>query len=94
MTHRHAPRITLRIVIAHMQNMQQLLRSDMKELEQRLSAQMNNIEIRLSRRIGILNEKVDQRHVNLLGQIDMIDSRLVDIEVKEIPELKRAIRKR
>ena len=55
MTRRCAPGITLRIVIAHMQNMQQVLRSDMQSIRNDLKS----AEGRLSGRISMLEDKVD-----------------------------------
>lgn len=72
--------ITLLTVLQHMQAM-----------EQRLIERIEGVRDDLSGRIDRLEAKVDHNHIQVTAQLDAIDRRLDDVEVVEIPKLKKAV---
>ncbi len=68
--------ITWAIVLQHMQGM-----------EQRLVERIDGVEIKVDR----LAVKVDQNHAILSTQIANMDARLDDLEVVQVPKLKKAV---
>ncbi len=73
--------ITPAILLQHMQGMEQRLRTDfsvaIKESEQRLR--------------NDFSEKIESSEQRIIRQIDGIDERLDDIEVVQIPMLKKVV---
>ena len=70
------PRITLRMIFEHVQNLSQR----MGDMEQSLRESINRVE-----------KKVDRNHLQVMSQLDTIDSRLDHLEVVEMPKVKRTI---
>ena len=68
--------ITLQTVLRHMQAM-----------ESRMMERFDAIDTRFDR----LEAKVDRNHAQLTFQIDAIDRRLDEVEVTEVPALKKAV---
>ena len=85
------PRITLRIVFEHILHMEQRLTQRIDGVEQRLTKRIDGVESSLTQRIDKLERKVDRNHIQISAQIDALDKRLDDLEVVQIPTLKRAI---
>ncbi len=85
-TRKPSARITLRIVLQHVQAMRQEVTSRFDKVEGRLNTMGNDIKR--------LEWRMDRNHSLLVYQIDNIDKRLDDIEVVQIPKLKKALRMR
>ena len=75
--------VTVQVLLQHMQGMQHALTREIRAVRDELKADLSGTNIRLDR----LERKVD-----LLGiQIENIDGRFDDLEVVEVPKLKKVI---
>lgn len=72
--------IPLTTILQHMQGM-----------EQRLLATMDKRFGDVNDRLERLEKKVDQNYANLSAQIANIDERLDDLEVVQVPTIKKAV---
>ena len=80
--------VTPEIILDHMRGMEVRIRTEVKQeigaSEGRLCQEIGAMEVRL-------NNRIDRVYVNLTTQIDGIDHRLDDIEVFQLPKLKKAV---
>lgn len=72
--------ITLKTILEHMRVMEDRLLTEIQEVRSDLGA----TEARL-------NTRIDRMEHNLTTQIDGLDRRLDDIEVSQIPQLKKVV---
>ncbi len=79
--------ITLKTILEHMRAMEDRLISRIEGAEDRLGSRIEKVETGLKN----LNFKVDQNHVQVMTQLDNIDARLDDLEVVQVPKLKKAV---
>lgn len=63
----------------------------MRGMEGRLIQHIDSVKSELTVRMDRLADKVGRIHVNLSTQIDGIDRRLDDLEVIQVPKLKKAV---
>jgi hypothetical protein len=82
--------VTGRILLSHMQGMQQNMKQHMQDMEQRLNQRIDKLDLKVDR----LDEKLGRKIDLLSVQIGNIDERLDDIEVVQLPKLKKATRMR
>ncbi len=75
-TKKSTARITLRTVLEHVQAQ---------------GAKLVSLEKEMKKEFKIVNEKIEGAERRLTRQIDGIDERLDDVEVTEIPKLKKAV---
>ena len=75
-----AQRITLRVVLQHMENMQSVLLKEIRKVDSRVDG--------LGRRMDVFEQKADRRHRLVMTGLDNIDRRLDDVEVKELPRIR------
>ena len=79
--------ITAQVLLTHMQGMEQRLTEKIEGVETRLNGKIDGVETRLEKRIDGVERKVDMA----LIQIGNIDERLDDLEVVQVPKLKKAV---
>lgn len=75
--------ITPAILLQHMQGMEQRIMTRIDGLE----AKHDNLEVKVDR----IEAKVDRNHSQTMVALDNIDSRLDDIEVVQVPAIKKAV---
>lgn len=83
-TKKSLARITLRTVIDHMDRKFQAVDARFDSLEGRLNEKIDGVQ-------RGLNEKIDGAERRLTRQMDGLDKRLDDIEITEIPKLKKVV---
>ena len=91
---KHPVRITWRILLQHVQTMGNGLTKRMDDMENRIMNRFAKVDSRFAHvdsRMDRLENKMDRIHMNLSGQIDAIDQRLDDVEVVQVPKLKKAV---
>jgi len=79
--------ITLAVLLQHMQGMEQRLMNVIQEVEKKLTTRIDAVDNKLTKRMDVLERKIDFISV----QIGNIDKRLDDVEVIQIPKLKKAV---
>ena len=70
-----------------MQNMQGVLTKEIREVRTDLGGRIDRLENKVDR----LEKKVDQNHAILSMQISNLDERLDDLEVVQVPTIKKAV---
>ncbi len=86
--------ITLRTVLEHVQALHGEMLSRFADVDRRFAAvdrRFVNIDQRFDTLERRLSQRIDRVERNLTLQIDNIDKRLDDIEVVQIPLLKKAV---
>lgn len=79
--------ITLLTVLQHMQSMEQRLIERIDGVRDSLNGRIDGLEVKVDR----LEMKGDRNHVQVIAQLDAIDRRLDEVEVVEIPKLKKMV---
>ena len=82
--------ITPAILLQHMQGMEQRINAQVGTVEKKvdnLAIKVDNLAIK----VGNLEVKVDRNQAFLTMQLDNIVERLDDIEVVQVPTLKKAV---
>lgn len=72
--------ITLLTIVQHLQT-----------VKQELLQKIDGVKQELSQKIDVLEVKVDRHYRNLSTQIDNIDKRLDEIEVKRLPKIEKVV---
>ncbi|MDD5103179.1 MAG: hypothetical protein PHX93_02145 [Candidatus Peribacteraceae bacterium] len=72
--------VTAAVLLDHMRGME-------KRLTQRIDIVRNDLTVRMDR----MENKVERVYVDLSSQIEGLDHRLDDIEVSQIPKLKKSV---
>lgn len=76
--------ITLKIILDHMQNMQRVLREEIKASAKELKADILQRIDRVESKLSNLDRRYDWMNVGM-------DKRLDDIEIKELPAIKKFV---
>ena len=79
--------ITPKILLEHMQNMQGVLTKAIRDVRE----EIRDVRTDLGGRIDRLEKKVDQNHAILSMQISNLDERLDDLEIVQVPTIKKAV---
>lgn len=85
-----AQRITLRVVLQHMENMQRVLLEEMRKGDQTVIRTLNQRMDRMDQRIDRIERKI---HWMSIG-IDNIDKRLDHIEIHDLPRIRSRLHMR
>lgn len=80
-------RITLRTVLEHVQHMHQDILRRFGDHDKKFVL----LEQKMDTQFKAVHEKIGAAERRLTLQIDGIDKRLDDVEIKEIPKLKKAV---
>ena len=72
------PEITLKVLLVHIQGMEQRLTTRIDELDRRLSKRMNDLDARLSKRIDLLDSKFTMQIGNIDERLDGMEITLVE----------------
>lgn len=79
--------ITPKVLLDHMQGMQQGLTQEIRRVEEKLTGEIGS----LKQQVDANEEKAEQRHALVMVSLNNIDERLDEIETKELPMIKKVI---
>ena len=83
--------ITLAMIMKHMQAMEGRIMQNMQGMELRLRDEFRSGLSRLESKVDRNHDIVMRNHAQTTLQIDNVDSRLDDLEVVQVPKLKKAV---
>jgi len=79
--------ITPKVLLEHMQGMQQGLTQEIRRVEGNLTEKI----LQLEQKVDSNEEKAEQRHSLVMVSLDNIDERLDTIETEELPKIKKVV---
>ena len=79
--------VTLAIVFEHMQGMEQRLHTEFDVGLKRLESKIDKVSLKVDN----LEIKVDRNHTQTMVALDNIDGRLDDLEIVELPAIKKVV---
>ena len=77
-----------------MQGMEQRLIVKIDGVEEKLTRRIDNLEVKIDSlevKVDNLEVKVDRNHAQTMVAFDNMDARLDDLEVVQVPKLKKAV---
>lgn len=84
-------RVTLRTVLQHMDRKFEVVDARFVSIEKEMKKEFKGVHEKMDTGFKEVYEKIDAVERRLTRQIDGIDERLDDVEIKEIPRLKKAV---